>query len=335
MAAALEMGSLLKPATFAAVLLLCYGPCGIASVCDIGRQLAPLDTDAVEQSRRHLLDNICYEEREVCLEFTIRPPFICVKYHTVSFTVPCPCPAGVRCDPIITAFNGKEFHFNEVGRFTLLEDGDGWKVEVTFTGETVLEGEGAGEIKEKSWTSGVSIIAPNGDIVSINLPAIKPNSTKLQMTAKAGNATDHKLLSPNNTYIAFDQMSATAVLSEGPEQDVWACIVGMTKMEITVFQMWGWKQAQIDPEMESWAIPFTWLNTDVKVLKPLAAPVTGILGDTYPAAAATAQTSLYPDAETSVVASIVGANHGRSLAGFEDDVFLSAGVVGLAPKSSD
>lgn len=49
-----------------------------------------------------------------------------------------------------------------------------------------------------------------------------------------------------------------AVLTDGPDPEVWACIVTTPKMEITIKQMWGEKQAQIDPQMESWATPFTW-----------------------------------------------------------------------------
>jgi hypothetical protein len=49
-----------------------------------------------------------------------------------------------------------------------------------------------------------------------------------------------------------------AVVAGGPDSDVWSCVVRTTKMEITIAQIWGWKQAQVDPEVESWAMPFTW-----------------------------------------------------------------------------
>jgi hypothetical protein len=40
--------------------------------------------------------------------------------------------------------------------------------------------------------------------------------------------------------------------------EVWAVVVDTPVMELTVKQMWGWQQSQIDPEMEAWAVPFTW-----------------------------------------------------------------------------
>lgn len=73
--------------------------------------------------------------------------------------------------------------------------------------------------------------------------------------------------------------ACVAVMSDGPSPDLWALVVTTPKLEITVYQVWGWKQAQIDFEMEGWAIPFTWLNTDFKLHQRLAAPVTGILGE--------------------------------------------------------
>ena len=45
-----------------------------------------------------------------------------------------PCPpeqaggAGVKSDPIITGFDGKSFHFDQTGEFTLLSSGDGFRV---------------------------------------------------------------------------------------------------------------------------------------------------------------------------------------------------------------
>ena len=53
--------------------------------------------------------------------------------------------------------------------------------------------------------------------------------------------------------------SAThAVLTEAPTPQVWAVVVTTPKMVLTVKQMWGWQQAQIDFNLEAWAQEFTW-----------------------------------------------------------------------------
>ena len=58
-----------------------------------------------------------------------------------------------------------------------------------------------------------------------------------------------------------------------------ACLVKTPKMEITISQTWGWARAQANPDLEGWTAPYTWLDADVVLLKALAAPVTGILGE--------------------------------------------------------
>ena len=55
------------------------------------------------------------------------------------------------------------------------------------------------------------------------------------------------------------------------------CQVFTPEMEVVVYQVDGAQQAASSPE-EAWAAPFTWLNVNFNVKKPLATPVTGILG---------------------------------------------------------
>ena len=47
-------------------------------------------------------------------------------------TTPCAqIQGGAQSDPLITGFDGKSFHFDETGEFTLLSSADGFKVSVT------------------------------------------------------------------------------------------------------------------------------------------------------------------------------------------------------------
>lgn len=267
---------------------------------------------------RNLQESLCEKLVKICIAYVLGK---CIDWIWQKITV--------RCDPILTGFDGKEFHYNEVGDFSLLSEGDGWQVEATFAGATVYVGE---ELKETSWTTSVRILDPNGNMVSCALPAIMPNTSVVQMTAVASASSNHTILSGNKATVEFEQMSAKAVVTEGPASDVWACVVTTPKLKITVYQVWGWKQALIAPEMEGWATPFTWLNTDLELLQPLTAPVTGILGATYPVHFAAEQTTLRPDMDTAggAVATIEGdGRHGRQLASVDVVFPLSAGVAGL------
>ena len=70
---------------------------------------------------------------------------------------------------------------------------------------------------------------------------------------------------------------------EGKHPYIVACVVKTPMMEITITQIWGWARAQANPELEGWTAPYTWLDADVVLLKALAEPVTGILGECLPA----------------------------------------------------
>ena len=59
------------------------------------------------------------------------------------------------------------------------------------------------------------------------------------------------------------------------------CQVYTPDFEVTVYQVDGAQQAANSPEEEAWAAPFTWLNVNFNVKKPLATPVTGILGTSF------------------------------------------------------
>ena len=104
------------------------------------------------------------------------------------------------------------FHFHEVGDFTFLEEGDGWKVDVTFGGLTTQEGQQAGA-EEKSFTLAMRIISPHGDMVSCSLPYLFPNTSRLEAVATPGTDTvmaNAIHLSPDTRSVTLGQMSVTA-----------------------------------------------------------------------------------------------------------------------------
>ncbi|GAB4824031.1 hypothetical protein N2152v2_011077 [Parachlorella kessleri] len=180
-------------------------------------------------------------------------------------------------DPIITGFDERKFHFNDVGNFTLLSDAEGYLLEATFVGVGPI----ISVPKETSWTSQVRIYNP-------------------KVSAQAAGSSKGTLMTPfHRTSVQFEDMSATAVLSEGPNPVVIGCHVALPKLEVTVYQVSGWEQAS-QFESEKWAAPYTWLNFDVKLLKPLSLPVMGILGATYPATAQD-QAALDANSETAKV----------------------------------
>ena len=72
-----------------------------------------------------------------------------------------------------------------------------------------------------------------------------------------------------------------------------ACLVKTPKMEVSISQTWGWARALANPELEGWTAPYTWLDADVVLLKALAAPVTGILGECGTPACMPASTGLH------------------------------------------
>ena len=80
-------------------------------------------------------------------------------------------------------------------------------------------------------------------------------------------------------------VAPAAAVKEGEDKNPYivACVVNTSKMEITITQIWGWERAQANPELEGWTAPYTWLDADVVLLKALAEPVTGILGECLPA----------------------------------------------------
>ncbi|GAB4823898.1 hypothetical protein N2152v2_010944 [Parachlorella kessleri] len=236
---------------------------------------------------------------------------------------------SVKSDPVITGFDGKSFHFDSVGEFALLESGDGLKVHVTFAGATTGEHD-----PEKAWTSRIRIISPSGDMVSCSLPAILPNTSRVQMTATPADAgREMVLVSPASPVVTLGDMTASAILQEAPsgtKQAVAGCRVTTHKFEVVVQQISGWEQASMYPDMEAWAAPFTWLNTGLRLTRPLTPPVTGILGSTYPIDSTAEQAALGTQAELG--AEVVGEAGGeRSLSSSEAQPFLlTAGMVGLA-----
>ncbi|GAB4815713.1 hypothetical protein N2152v2_002759 [Parachlorella kessleri] len=270
------------------------------------------------------------------------------NYNPNDWTVAAYCcgSGGIACDPIISGFDGSVFHIKDAGDFVFLETGNGLKVDVTFTGRTVVE---EGDVKESSWTSRVTICTETGSCVTASLPGILPNTTKVAVAAKQATGQAMGVLSPSNARIDMAGMTVEGVVSsEGGQQaqQLWGCHVATAQLNITIYQVWGWKQALTEPELESWAAPFTWLNMEVKPTQRLVGPVTGILGSTYPAELmvkpGASQTSLVADApaETAAGAGVHGTRRRRKerqLAGASDagldagDLVLSAGSMGMAP----
>lgn len=184
---------------------------------------------------------------------------------------------GVTSDPVINGFNGRVFHFAEVGDFSLLEEAEGWKVNAGFDPVSFKLGE---DIRESSWTTSVRVVSPTGDMINCAIPAIRPNTSTVQMTAvAAANPSSLIELSTASQAVEFTQMSATPVVKGSA---VLGCHISTAKFEVNVTQVYGWEEAALRPELDGWAAPFTWLNMNFKIVKPLALPVTGILGDTYP-----------------------------------------------------
>ncbi|GAB4819989.1 hypothetical protein N2152v2_007035 [Parachlorella kessleri] len=217
-------------------------------------------------------------------------------------------------DPVISGFDGTSFHFNEVGEYVMLEAADGYKVYSTFAGATAYNG--AKELMERSWTSSVRVVSPNGDMVSCALPAIVPNTSRIQVTAATSSGTT--MLSTTKPNLELAHMSASAVLSEGEEpRTVTGCMLITPKLDIRVDQISGYRQAQLHPDTESWAAPFTWLDTTMSVKKPLPGPVTGVIGATYPADQVARQYLLdfekSGQAAPGVTAEMVGEAPGRSV----------------------
>ncbi|GAB4821115.1 hypothetical protein N2152v2_008161 [Parachlorella kessleri] len=227
-------------------------------------------------------------------------------------------------DPIISGFDGKSFHFDQTGDFTLLSSGDGFRVDVTFTGAATDTKE------EASWTSSVRFIASNGDMLACALPAILPNTSKVQVTSTpASSPAQVTLLASAQPAVELAEMEAIAVLDEAGQ--VSGCQVTTARMHVTVYQVSGYKQALLHPE-EEWAAPYTWLNTDVKLKKPLPAPVTGVLCATYPVSKDSEAAFLraLEDSPAGLEAAVVGESNMRRLAASAGPFFLHSSVVGIA-----
>ena len=90
------------------------------------------------------------------------------------------------------------------------------------------------------------------------------------------------------------------------------------KYEVRISQIWGWERAAIDPVLEGWTAPYTWLQADFHMFQQLKQPVTGILGRTYPKDAGEGA-----DLE-GLAAEVMGdtSQHGRSLHVAAADAFV-------------
>ncbi|GAB4823896.1 hypothetical protein N2152v2_010942 [Parachlorella kessleri] len=263
----------------------------------------------------------------------------CTDYYLTGLSGTCDacgaCQTSVQSDPVITGFDGKSFHFDSVGDFALLESGDGLKVHVTFAGATTAGD--AGDDPEKAWTSSVRVMSPRGDMVACSLPAILPNTSRVQMTATPSDAAEEVVLvSPATPVVTLGGMKASAIIEEGPTgaKKVVGCRVATDKLEVVVHQISGWEQARLYPDTEAWAAPFTWLNTGLRLTRRLEPPVTGILGSTYPVDSTAEQAALGAQAElgAELAAQVVGeaAGERRLASSGAQPPLLTAGMVGMA-----
>ncbi|GAB4823900.1 hypothetical protein N2152v2_010946 [Parachlorella kessleri] len=230
-------------------------------------------------------------------------------HHAGPWLVP---QTSVQSDPVITGFDGKSFHFDSVGEYALLESGDGLKVHVTFASATTAGGAEHGP--EKAWTSSVRVISPN-------------------VTATPADAgREMVLVSPASPVMTLGDMKASAILKEAPTgtKQVAGCRLTTHKFEVVVHQISGWEQATLYPDTEAWAAPFTWLNTGLRLTRPLMPPVTGILGSTYPIDSIAEQAAV--GTQAGLGAEVVGeAGSERSLSSSDAQPFLlTASMVGLA-----
>ncbi|GAB4815482.1 hypothetical protein N2152v2_002528 [Parachlorella kessleri] len=178
----------------------------------------------------------------------------------------------------MTGFDGKSFHFNEVGDFMLLEEAGGIKVEATFVGALSTASRAN---SEKSWTQEVRVQTPNGDRISCGIPTIYTNTSEVAVAVTPADPTQPKVtLSSKDGSVHLAEMSANATVDGF---SVTGCHVKTAKLEVIVYQVFGAQQASLFPELEGWAEKYTWLNMNFRLTKPLAHPVTGILGATYKA----------------------------------------------------
>ncbi|GAB4817897.1 hypothetical protein N2152v2_004943 [Parachlorella kessleri] len=247
--------------------------------------------------------------------------------------------ACVGNDPIIYGFDGEAFHFNEIGEYVMLESADGYKVHSTFAGAAAVDTNL--QLMEKSWTSSVRVLSPNGDMLSCALPAIVPNTSRIQVTAATSSETT--MLSANKPSIELAEMSASILLSEtGEPKHVVGCILSTPKLEIRVDQVSGYEQALRFPDTEAWAAPFTWLDTSFIVKKPLEGPVTGIVGATYPADKVADKYLLYTQDDPALTVraemkgEVPGQGSQRHLLSVQESPFepIASGIAGLGSQAA-
>ncbi|GAB4818664.1 hypothetical protein N2152v2_005710 [Parachlorella kessleri] len=165
------------------------------------------------------------------------------------------CVVSQANDPVFTGYDGRKFHFDRAGTFAVQEDGEGYKVESTFA-------DGLGDGVERSFTQAVRVFGPN-------------------VTTLLAGATKATTLTPSSTFKNLTTMSVTADTSDGTEPYVKGCTINTPRFQVQVYQVIGSEQAS-NHDFEAWAAPFTWLNMNLALRKPLIPPITGILGSTYP-----------------------------------------------------
>ncbi|GAB4814603.1 hypothetical protein N2152v2_001649 [Parachlorella kessleri] len=245
--------------------------------------------------------------------------------------VNCELGSGIQNDPLIRGFDGSVFHFDYVGDFALVENGDGLKVHATFS--SASGDSGSGGQQSHSWTTSVRVLTPDGDMVACALPYIFPNTSNLEVTVTYGHSPkDVVTLSRSRPTVNLTEVSASLIeAGQQPYQGL-GCNIVTSTFEIVVHQISGYEQAQAHPGIEDWAAPYTWLNTDIHLLKPLLPPVTGILGSTYPMEKLLPKHTqlLNNSGEVGELTAIVedDVRFGRNLASTDDET-LSSTIVGL------
>lgn len=136
-----------------------------------------------------------------------------------------------------------------------------------------------------------------GDAVACDLPAIRPNSPRIKMTVTPANGKGDTLqLTPGYTSADISGMKALAEigLDEAGEPYVKACRISTPTWDIRVYQFSGYEaiQQNLNNGHTMAVIYYAWLNTDFHLTAPLLAPVTGLLGNTYPKHMAVTQEQL-------------------------------------------
>lgn len=176
-------------------------------------------------------------------------------------------------------------------------------------------------------------------MVSCSLPGVIPNTSIVTGVAIAAQDPMHTMhLMPSHPTMQLDDVSVAIEIAWKSFNDVQypsvvGCQMSTPKFEVSVYQVSGWEEAHSHPKEHGWAAPFTWLNLGFHVHKQLAEPVTGLIGDTYPKAAAfgaatneAAGSMLGMDRNEPLITKVSLGLHGRVLTSNNKENMLTASI---------